>query len=114
MKRFGSFTLDVANECLWQGGTQILVQPKPFALLHYLVANSNRLVTHGELLEKIWPETFVQPQVLRTYVLGLRRILGDDPARPSYIQTRPRRGYCFVAPVWECSDPLRIDAPREA
>lgn len=107
MKQFGAFVLDTANECLWSEGAQIALQPKPFAVLRYLVENSGRLITHDELLDKLWPETFVQPQVLRTYMLELRKILGDDAAQPRFIQTLPKRGYCFVAPVTEGGDAHR-------
>ncbi|QNI31893.1 winged helix-turn-helix domain-containing protein [Alloacidobacterium dinghuense] len=99
MKRFGCFQLDAANECLWCDGKQVPLAPKPFAVLRYLVENPKRLVTHDELLDALWPETFVQPQVLRTYVLELRKLLGDDPDEPQYIQTVPKRGYRFVAKV---------------
>ncbi len=99
MKQFESFGLDTSNECLWRNGVQISLPPKPFAVLRYLVEHPGRLVTHDELLDALWPETYVQPQVLRTYMLDLRRALGDDAARPRFIQTLPKRGYCFVAPV---------------
>ena len=111
MKQFGLFALDMANECLWRGGAQIALQPKPFAVLRYLVENPGRLITHDELLDKLWPETFVQHQVLRTYMLELRKILGDDPAQPQYIQTLPKRGYCFVAAVTEAISPLKPCPP---
>jgi len=62
LKQFASFALDTANECLWRDGAQIALQPKPFAVLRYLVENPGRLITHDELLDKLWPETFVQPQ----------------------------------------------------
>lgn len=101
MKQFGSFRLDAANECLWRGGEQIALQPKPYAVLRYLVENPGRLITHDELLDKLWPETYVQPQILRTYMLELRRILGDSLDEPKFIQTLPKRGYCFVASVAE-------------
>lgn len=114
MKRFGLFTLDVANECLWHNGAQIALQPKPFAVLRYLVENPGRLVTHDELLDKLWPETFVQPQVLRTHMLELRKILGDDAAQPCYIQTLPKRGYSFVAAVSESADPPQAAFPPAA
>lgn len=107
MRQFGAFVLDTANQCLWSEGVQIALQPKPFAVLRYLVENPGRLITHDELLDKLWPETFVQPQVLRTYMLELRKILGDDAGQPRYIQTLPKRGYCFVAPVTECGSAHR-------
>jgi predicted ATPase len=99
MKQFEAFRLDTANECLWKDGEQISLPPKPFAVLRYLVEHPGRLITHDELLDALWPETYVQPQVLRTYMLELRKVLGDDAARPRFIQTLPKRGYCFVAPV---------------
>jgi len=102
MKQFASFRLDSANECLWRDGVQIPLPPRPYAVLRYLVENPGRLITHDELLDALWPETFVQPQVLRTYVLELRKLLGDDPAQPRFIQTLPKRGYNFVAAVCDC------------
>lgn len=99
MKQFESFLLDTANGCLWRGGLQIPLPPKPFEVLRYMVENPGRLVTHDELLDALWPETYVQPQVLRTYVLELRKLLGDDAEHPRFIQTQPKRGYRFVAAV---------------
>ncbi|HET6218320.1 MAG TPA: AAA family ATPase [Acidobacteriaceae bacterium] len=99
MKQFGCFQLDTRNECLWQNGTRIGLTPKPFAVLRYLVENPQRLVTHDELLDKLWPETYVQPQVLRTYVLELRKLLGDSVENPRFIRTVPGRGYWFLALV---------------
>ena len=103
MKHFESFRLDTANECLWQGAAQIALPPKPFAVLRYLVENPGRLITHDELLEALWPEIYVQPQVLRTYMLELRKVLGDDAGSPRFIQTLPKRGYCFIAAVSEAA-----------
>ncbi|MHB1936010.1 MAG: AAA family ATPase [Acidobacteriaceae bacterium] len=101
MKQFESFRLDISNECLWQNHSQINLPPKPFAVLRYLVENPGRLITHNELLDALWPDTYVQPQVLRTYMLELRKVLGDDAVRPRFIQTLPKRGYCFVASVMD-------------
>ena len=101
MKQFESFRLDISNQCLWRAGAQIALPPKPFAILRYLVDNPGRLITHDELLDALWPETYVQPQVLRTYMLELRRVLGDDVDAPRFIQTLPKRGYSFVARVRE-------------
>ena len=99
MKQFGCFQLDTQNECLWQNGSRLVLTPKPFAVLRYLVENPQRLVTHDELLTKLWPQTFVQPQVLRTYVLELRKLLGDEAENPRFIRTVRRRGYWFMAQV---------------
>jgi len=105
MKQFESFGLDTSNQCLWHKGRQVALPPKPFAVLRYLVENPGRLITHDELLDALWPETYVQPQVLRTYMLDLRKILKDDAGKPRFIQTLPKRGYCFVAPVKEWGGP---------
>jgi predicted ATPase len=101
MRQFGTFRLDLRNECVWSGDEQLTLTPRPFSVLRYLVENPQRLVTHDELLEALWPETYVQPQVLRTYILELRKLLGDDPQAPQFIETIPKRGYRFLAPVSE-------------
>ncbi|MGP8253366.1 MAG: AAA family ATPase [Terracidiphilus sp.] len=106
MKQFDAFRLDSANGCLWRDGVQIDLPPKPFAILNFLVENPGRLITHDELLDKLWPETFVQPQVLRTYVLELRKVLGDQAGNPRFIRTLPKRGYRFVATVTEAQEPV--------
>jgi predicted ATPase/DNA-binding winged helix-turn-helix (wHTH) protein len=106
MLQFGPFRLDTGNQCLVHNGVTVALPPKPFAVLRYLVENPGRLITHDELLDKLWPETYVQPQVLRTYMLELRKVLGDDATCPRFIQTLPKRGYCFVAPVADC-----VEAP---
>jgi len=105
MKQFESFALDTSNECLWHEGAQIALASKPFSVLRYLVDNPGRLITHDELLDALWPETYVQPQVLRTYVLELRKLLNDDAKEPRFIQTIPKRGYSFVAAVRDNSGP---------
>lgn len=73
--------------------------PKPFAVLRYLVEHAGRLVTQDELLTAIWPETYVQPEVLRRYILEIRRVLGDKAEKPRFVETLPKRGYQFIAPV---------------
>src|SRR5277367_516994 len=104
MRQFACFQLDTQNECLWRNGDRISLTPKPFAVLRYLVENPQRLVTHDELLEALWPETYVQPQVLRTYVLELRKMLGDDAGNARFIETVPKRGYRFIAALAESSE----------
>src|SRR4051812_21953075 len=104
MKQFESFRLDTSNQCLWRDGAQIALPPKPFGILRYLVENPGRLISHDELLDELWPETYVQPQVLRTYMLELRKVLGDVIGSPRFIQTVPKRGYTFVARVTESAE----------
>jgi DNA-binding winged helix-turn-helix (wHTH) protein len=96
---FPPFRLDSADQCLWQGEDRIAMAPKTFGVLWYLVEHAGRLVTQDELLEALWPETYVQPEVLRKYILEIRKILSDPPKSPRFIETLPKRGYRFVAPV---------------
>jgi len=99
MKLFQSFRLDAVNQCLWRGEDRVSLAPKAFAVLRYLVEHPGRLVTQDELLEALWPETYVQPEVLRKYVLEIRKVLGDRPEHPQFIETLPKRGFQFVASV---------------
>src|SRR5260370_13464470 len=68
-------------------------------MLRYLVENPGRLVTHDELLEKLWPEIYVNPELIRKYILDIRKILGDRHDKPEFIETVTKRGYRFIAPV---------------
>ena len=99
MKRFHDFRLDITNQCLWRGEERLSLAPKAFDLLRYLVEHANRLVTQEEILEALWTDTFVNPEVVKKYILGIRKVLGDRHDRPEFIRTFPKRGYQFVAPV---------------
>jgi eukaryotic-like serine/threonine-protein kinase len=79
-------------------------------VLTYLVAHAGRLVTHDELLAAIWPDTYVQPEVLRRYILEIRRVLGDNAETPRFIQTFPKRGYQFIAPLRSDESAARLAA----
>jgi tetratricopeptide (TPR) repeat protein len=72
-------------------------------MLKYLVEHAGRLVTQNELLNALWPNTFVQPEVLKSHILDIRSALGDSPKSPKFIETLPRRGYRFIAPVGDPS-----------
>jgi TolB-like protein/DNA-binding winged helix-turn-helix (wHTH) protein/Flp pilus assembly protein TadD len=99
MKSFQSFRLDTANQCLLRGQERVPIPPKPYDVLRYLVENPGRLVTQDELLEKLWPEIYVNPEVVRKYILDIRKVLGDRPDKPEFIETVTKRGYRFIAPV---------------
>ena len=75
------------------------IPPKAYDVLRYLVENPRRLVTPDELLERLWPETYVNPEVVRKYILDIRKILGDRPGKPEFIETVTKRGYRFIATV---------------
>ncbi len=76
-----------------------MLAPKAFGVLKYLVDHAGRLVPQDELLQALWPETYVQGEVLRKYILEIRKVLEDPPKQPRYIETLPKRGYQFIAPV---------------
>jgi len=99
MRQFHSFRLDTVNHCLWRGESREVLTPKAFDVLRYLVEHAERLVTQEELLEALWPETYVNPEVIKKYILGIRKVLGDRHENPEFIRTFPRRGYQFIAPV---------------
>src|SRR5271156_4499847 len=118
MKSFQSFRLDAANHSLWQGEERVQITPKGFDVLRYMVENAGRLVTQDELLEALWAETYVNPEVLRKYILEIRKVLGDRAGSPVFIETVTKGGYRFVAPVTDESEAKHpdlgtLDAPQE-
>jgi len=101
MKTFGDFRLDTVNHCLWRGDQRMPLAPKAFDVLRYLVEHCDRLVNQNEILEALWPATYVNPEVVKKYVLRIRKVLGDQSNKPAFVATFPRRGYQFIAPVRE-------------
>jgi len=79
-------------------------------VLSYLVQHAGRLVTQNELLEAIWPDTFVQPEVLKNHVAEVRTALGDSAKSPLFIETLPRRGYRFIRDVTETPGEASVSA----
>jgi DNA-binding winged helix-turn-helix (wHTH) protein/predicted ATPase len=92
--------VDFANECLWRGSEAIKLRPKAFAVFDYLISRPRRLVTKEELLNGVWPGTFVGEAVLKVVIRQIREALGDDPKAPRFIETSHRRGYRFIGPVY--------------
>jgi TolB-like protein/DNA-binding winged helix-turn-helix (wHTH) protein/Flp pilus assembly protein TadD len=111
MKSFKTFRLDTANHLLWRNGDRVPITPRAFDVLTHLVEHAGQLVTPDEILEALWSETYVNPEVLRKYILEIRRTLGDRPDNPEFIETLPRRGYRFVAPVIDESTVEPPDLP---
>ena len=114
MRRFQSFRLDTANQCLWNGEARADLTPKAFDVLRYLAEHAGRLVTPDELLGALWPETYVNPEGLRKYIQEIRKTLGDRPDKPVFIQTLPKRGYQFIAPVVDEGTARPLDVHPEA
>jgi DNA-binding winged helix-turn-helix (wHTH) protein len=94
---FGPFTLDMVNETLLRGRQAIPLRPKTFAVLRQLVERPNRLVTKQQLLESVWPGTFVSDTVIKVCIRELRAAFDDSSIEPRFIQTVHGRGYRFIA-----------------
>lgn len=103
--RFGEFTLDLARGCLLKGQDEIKLRPKVYEALKYLVENPGRLVGKQELIQAIWPGTFVTDDSLVQCTVELRRALDDR--NQHLLRTVPRRGYLFAAQVVQL--PLQAD-----
>ncbi len=99
--RFGRFEADLASGELWRDGAAVPLQDLPFRLLAALLDQPGDVVSRADLAARLWgAETFVDATAgLNTAVAKLREALGDDPERPVFVETLPKRGYRFVAAV---------------
>src|SRR5215831_6941126 len=99
--RFGTFEMDLHGRELRRRGLKVRLQEQPFQVLAALVAHAGELVNREQLRRSVWPEdTFVEfDHALNTAVKKIRFALGDDANIPRYVETVPRRGYRFIAPV---------------
>lgn len=108
---FGPFELDLQARELRKQGFRIRLEEKPFQVLEMLIENQGQVVTRRTLRERLWPSTFVGfEHSLNTAVSKLRDLLGDSAQSPKFVETIPRRGYRFIAPVRE---PAGISAGRK-
>ena len=108
MRRFGSFELDLEAERLLKNGRTIRIQPQPFRLLCLLTNRPGLLVTREEIQAALWAgDTFVDfDQGVNFAVKQVRDALGDRAEDSLYVQTVPKRGYRFLAPVDEGPEPV--------
>jgi DNA-binding winged helix-turn-helix (wHTH) protein/predicted ATPase len=98
---FAPFRLDLRNQCLWRDERVITLTPKAYSVLLCLLKNHRQLVTKEELFNAVWPETYVTDAALKVCIGELRKALGDDARRPSFIETSHRRGYRFIGTITE-------------
>jgi DNA-binding winged helix-turn-helix (wHTH) protein len=96
---FAPFSLDAASGSLYRGSEKTPLRSKSFALLRYLVEHPHRVVTKEELKAAVWPQSRVVDAALKVSILDIRKALGDDSAKPKYIETVGRNGYRFIAAV---------------
>ena len=99
--RFGVFELNLDTEELRKSGTVIKLAPQPLSLLALLATRAGQVVTREEIKEQLWgEETYVDfEQGMNHCVKQIRTVLGDNTDNPLYVETLPRRGYRFLAPV---------------
>lgn len=99
--RFGEYELDPDVGELRRNGTRLKLQPQPFKLLLLLLRRSGAIVTREEIRQELWADgTYVDfDQAVNFSIKQVRDVLRDQSDRPVYIQTVPKRGYRFIAPV---------------
>ncbi len=114
--RFGVFEADMEAGELRKHGLRLKLSEQPFQILAMLLAKRGELVSREELRERLWPShTFVDfDHGLNNAVMRLREVLGDSSDRPRFIETLPRRGYRFIAPVETRSTGTEGAAPEPA
>jgi len=106
--RFGVLELDLRAGELRKHGVRVKLQEQPFQVLSVLLEHAGEVVTKDELRQRIWPsDTFVDfDHGLHSAITRLREALGDSSETPRFIETLPRRGYRFIAPVQEIGQPV--------
>lgn len=98
---FGPFCVDTRERMLTRNGLQVPVTPKVFEILLALVENRGHTVGKDELIDRVWPDAFVEVGNLNRNISTLRGLLGDDTNEPRFIKTFPKLGYRFDADVLE-------------
>ena len=108
MWRFGVFEVDAANAELRRIGVKVRIREQSFRVLVYLLQHAGELVSREALRQVLWPaDTFVDfDHSLNTAMMKLRDALGDVSDAPVYIETIPKRGYRFIAPVTKSTEPI--------
>jgi DNA-binding winged helix-turn-helix (wHTH) protein/Tol biopolymer transport system component len=96
---FGDVRVDVGRMAMSRGTAPVALEPKAFDVLVYLLRHRDRLITKDELLDTVWVDTFVTPNVLTRVIAQVRKALGDESREARYIETVAKRGYRFIAPV---------------
>ncbi len=110
--RFGEFTLDTTKGCFLKAGEEIRLRPKVYEALKYLLQNPGRLIAKQELIQAVWPDSFVTDDSLVQCTVELRRALDDRDQQ--LLKTVPRRGYLFTPPVTqEVIQSAKASAPYE-
>ncbi len=97
--RLGAFMVRPSSDEIVGPNGSTKVEPKMMEVLEHLVRHAGSVVSRNELLDQVWADTHVGERVLTRVISELRRVLGDDPAEPRYVETVIKRGYRLVASV---------------
>ena len=97
--KFGECELDLGGHALLREGETINIEPVDYRVLVHLISHAPDYVSSNSLLHQNWPDTVVGDNSLHQVIRRLRLAMGDSARRPSYIQTLPRLGYRFIAPI---------------
>ena len=112
----GPFRLDTRDNLLFRGSEPLALGRRALALLRALVERPGALVSKDALIEAAWPDQTVEESNLTVQIASLRKVLGEVPGGDRWIETMPRRGYRFIAPVVaadaDAIAPATVDAVR--
>ncbi len=112
---FGLFEADLRSGELWKAGHRIKVPRQPFRVLAALLARPGEIVTREHLQHEVWGNTNVDfDQAIAAAINKIREALGDSADNPRFIQTLPKRGYRFIAPVTQMPSAPAVQAPLES
>jgi TolB-like protein/DNA-binding winged helix-turn-helix (wHTH) protein/Flp pilus assembly protein TadD len=116
VRRFGTFEINLETRELRKSGMRLRLSGQPFQVLAVLVERADEVVTREELHSKLWPaDTFVDfDHGLNNAVARIREVLDDSSETPRYIETIPRRGYRFIAPLADLGGPVSAQATRRS
>jgi DNA-binding winged helix-turn-helix (wHTH) protein len=111
--RFGEYVVDLRTGELRRNGAVLKLQPQPAKVLSILIGRPGQIVTRQELAEQVWgSETYVDFEHGLNYAIRqIRSVLEDDPERPRFLETIPKRGYRFIAPVINHATLEQVQSP---
>jgi DNA-binding winged helix-turn-helix (wHTH) protein len=111
--RFGIFEVDLQAGELRKAGLKLKLTGQPFQVLAILLERPGGVVTRDELQKRLWPDTLVDvDHNLNTAINKIREVLGDSAESPRFVETLPRRGYRFIAPLEGSGEAKTADGPQ--
>ena len=104
---FGPFRLDLEQRLLWHEAETVALAPKVFETLILLIEHRGSVVKKEEMMKSLWPDRYVEESNLTQNIFMLRKILGEGTGKAQYIETIPKRGYCFIGAVKELQEEVK-------